>query len=92
MFSFLNPTPLSLQTPPELRAGFDTLAEAIGDADRGAATEVFWSALHGIGLLERAGRMRPGDRALRVADLGVRFAAGTPVWSGDGAGHADDPA
>ncbi|GAA4869752.1 TetR/AcrR family transcriptional regulator [Actinomycetospora straminea] len=63
-------------TPPELRAGFDTLAEAIGDADRGAATEVFWSALHGIGLLERAGRMRPGDRALRVADLGVRFAAG----------------
>lgn len=76
-------------TPSELRAGFDTLAEAIGDVDRGAATEVFWSALHGIGLLERAGRMRPDDRALRVAELGVRFAPGSPAASGSGAGHAD---
>jgi AcrR family transcriptional regulator len=60
-------------TRPELRAGFDALADAIGD-EGGAATEVFWSALHGISLLERAGRMRPQHRAHRVAELGARFA------------------
>jgi hypothetical protein len=39
-------------------------------------TEVFWGALHGISLLERAGRMRPDHRAHRLAELGARFAVG----------------
>jgi AcrR family transcriptional regulator len=59
-------------TRPELRAAFDVLAETIGDDD-GTATEVFWSALHGMSVLERAGRMRPEHRRLRVSELGVRF-------------------
>lgn len=65
-------------TRPELRAGFDTLAEAIGDDGDGTATEVFWGALHGLGLLERTGRVRPEQRARRVAALAVRF-AGEPA-------------
>jgi AcrR family transcriptional regulator len=60
----------------ELRAGFDALAAALGDADNETATEVFWSALHGMTLLERGGRMRPIDRPVRIAELAARF--GTP--------------
>jgi AcrR family transcriptional regulator len=59
---------------PDLRAGFAVLAEAIGDEGDGAATEVFWGALHGISLLERAGRMRSEHRSRRIAELGARFA------------------
>jgi AcrR family transcriptional regulator len=74
MFSEPLDTPFGQDgTRPELRAGFDTLAEAIGDDD-GTATEVFWSALHGLGLLERTGRVRPEHRAQRVAELAARFA------------------
>lgn len=62
-------------TPPELREAFDLLSMSIGDTDGGAATEVFWGALHGISLLERAGRMRPEHRADRVAELTARFGA-----------------
>jgi AcrR family transcriptional regulator len=57
----------------ELRAGFDALAAALGDAGDGTATEVLWSALHGMSLLERAGRMRPEHRPHRVAELAARF-------------------
>ncbi|AZZ81417.1 TetR family transcriptional regulator [Gordonia alkanivorans] len=64
----------SADTPADLRAGFDVLAEAIGDDAHGAATETFWAALHGIHLLERAGRMRAENRAARVAELAVRYA------------------
>jgi AcrR family transcriptional regulator len=56
----------------ELRSGFDALATVLGDDD-GTATEVFWSALHGMSLLERAGRMRPEHRSHRVAELAARF-------------------
>ena len=65
-------------TEADLRAGFAVLADAIGDDGDGWATEVFWGALHGIGLLERAGRMRPEHRSHRVTELGVRFAAELP--------------
>jgi AcrR family transcriptional regulator len=58
----------------ELRAGFDALSAALGAGD-GTATEVFWSALHGMSLLERAGRMRPEHRPNRIAELAARFAA-----------------
>ncbi|MGH3208882.1 MAG: TetR/AcrR family transcriptional regulator [Trebonia sp.] len=57
----------------ELRAGFDALAAALGDEGDGTATEVFWSALHGMSLLERAGRMRPEHRTHRIAELAARF-------------------
>lgn len=62
----------SADTPAYLRAGFDALAAAVGDGD-GTTVEVFWGALHGIYLLERAGRVRPEDRAARVAELSARF-------------------
>ncbi|HKD90238.1 MAG TPA: TetR/AcrR family transcriptional regulator [Streptosporangiaceae bacterium] len=57
----------------ELRSGFTALAAALGDAGDGTATEVFWSALHGMSLLERAGRMRPEHRPNRIAELAERF-------------------
>jgi AcrR family transcriptional regulator len=57
----------------ELRSGFDALAAVVGDGDDGTGTEVFWSALHGMSLLERAGRMHPGQRRHRIADLAARF-------------------
>jgi AcrR family transcriptional regulator len=63
----------SADTPPDLRAAFGALAAAIGDDGDGTTTEVFWGALHGISLLERAGRMRPEHRADRVAELSTRF-------------------
>jgi len=59
-------------TVDELRAGFDALAGALGD-DGGATTELFWGALHGIMLLEHAGRMRPERRESRVSELVRRF-------------------
>jgi AcrR family transcriptional regulator len=80
-------------TEADLRAGFDALADAIGDDGDGTATEVFWGALHGMSLLERAGRMRPEHRSHRVAELAVRFApatapspSGQPLQIGPSAG------
>jgi AcrR family transcriptional regulator len=61
----------------ELRSGFNALAGVLGDGGDGTATEVFWSALHGMSLLERAGRMRPEHRPHRVAELAARFGAGS---------------
>ncbi len=55
----------------ELRAGFNALAAALDDDE--TATEVLWSSLHGMSLLERAGRMRPGHRRNRIAELAARF-------------------
>ncbi|MFJ3958016.1 TetR/AcrR family transcriptional regulator [Arthrobacter sp. NPDC090010] len=64
----------SEDTRAELRAAYQVLADAIGDDGDGAATEAFWGALHGISLLERAGRMRLEHRAARIAELAARFA------------------
>ena len=58
----------------ELRSGFDALSAALGTVDDGTATEVLWSALHGMSLLERAGRMRQEHRPNRIAELAARFA------------------
>jgi hypothetical protein len=58
----------------ELRSGFNALSAALG-TDNGTATELFWSALHGMSLLERAGRMRPEHRPNRIAELTTRFAS-----------------
>ena len=57
----------------ELGSGFDALAAVLGDTGTGTAVEVFWSALHGMSLLERAGRMRPVHRPGRIAGLAARF-------------------
>jgi AcrR family transcriptional regulator len=57
----------------ELRSGFDALGAALGTGD-GTATELLWSALHGMSLLERAGRMRQEHRPNRIAELAARFA------------------
>jgi AcrR family transcriptional regulator len=58
----------------ELRAGFNALSAALGNDGDGTATELFWSALHGMSLLERAGRMRQEQRPNRIAELAARFA------------------
>jgi AcrR family transcriptional regulator len=58
----------------ELRSGFNALGAALGNAD-GTATELLWSALHGMSLLERAGRMRQEHRSSRIAELAARFAS-----------------
>jgi AcrR family transcriptional regulator len=58
----------------ELRAGFNALGAALGTED-GTATELLWSALHGMSLLERAGRMRQEHRPDRIAELAARFAS-----------------
>jgi len=60
----------------ELRSGFEALAAALGEGADGTTTELLWSALHGMSLLEHAGRMRPEHRPLRVAELAARFGAG----------------
>lgn len=54
----------------ELRDSFSALTETIGDP---VGAEVFWGALHGIGMLEAAGRMKVDERRLRVSELGARF-------------------
>jgi AcrR family transcriptional regulator len=58
----------------ELRSGFDALGAALGHDHDGTATELLWSALHGMSLLERAGRMRQEHRPHRIAELAARFA------------------
>ncbi len=58
----------------ELRSGFNALGAALGNDD-GTATELLWSALHGMSLLERAGRMRQEHRPNRIAGLAARFAS-----------------
>jgi AcrR family transcriptional regulator len=69
----------SEDTEPELRAGFQALADAVGDDGDGTKTEVFWGALHGISQLERAGRMRPESRSQRISELGARFGQDTHI-------------
>jgi hypothetical protein len=66
----------------ELRSGFNALAAALGDSDDGTATEVLWSSLHGMSLLESAGRMRPEHRRNRIAELAARFGGDQPPASG----------
>ena len=61
------------ETPGPLVAGFLELREALapfaGDRDAETLTEVFWSALHGLATLSRAGRLRPDFYDQRLAML-----------------------
>jgi AcrR family transcriptional regulator len=59
----------------ELRSGFNALGAALGTDSDGTATELLWSALHGMSLLERAGRMRQEHRPNRITELAARFAS-----------------
>jgi hypothetical protein len=54
-------------------AGARAQSAALG-SDDGTATELLWSALHGMSLLERARRMRHEHRPNRIAELAARFA------------------
>ncbi|MFC3961010.1 TetR/AcrR family transcriptional regulator [Nocardia jiangsuensis] len=70
----------SEDTPEPLRDAFaallENLAEVAGDGvEPGLFTEVFWSALHGLATLTRAGRLPPGESARRVELLVDRIAA-----------------
>jgi AcrR family transcriptional regulator len=61
------------ETPPALHAGFEELRAAVaplaGDRHLDTFTEVFWSALHGLVSLTRAGRLRESQAALRLPML-----------------------
>jgi AcrR family transcriptional regulator len=65
------------EAPPALREGFAELREAvrpIAADDLETLTEVFWSGLHGLVTLMRAGRLRREDHGRRLDILVRRFA------------------
>ncbi|WP_422935825.1 TetR/AcrR family transcriptional regulator [Sinomonas sp. P47F7] len=68
----------SEDTEPELRAGFEALADAVNEEGDRTRTEVFWGALHGMSQLERAGRMRPEHRSRRISELAAHFDPDAP--------------
>lgn len=65
------------ETPRQLSAAFSVLRDAVGSvaghlaAD--TATEVFWAALHGLVVLARTGRLRPGQESARLDLLVGQF-------------------
>lgn len=66
-------------TPAPLKDAFaallESLAEVAGDGvDPGLFTEIFWSSLHGLATLSRAGRLLPEYAELRVELLVDRLA------------------
>jgi AcrR family transcriptional regulator len=64
-------------TPPQLSAAFSVLRDAVGevagDLDSDTLTEVFWAALHGLVVLARTGRLRPGQESARLQLLVGQF-------------------
>jgi AcrR family transcriptional regulator len=77
---FLRATTLQFatdETPPQLSAAFGALRDAVGDAaggqDAQTLTESFWAALHGLVILTRTGRLRPGYESERLQLLVDRF-------------------
>jgi AcrR family transcriptional regulator len=66
-------------TPAPLTAAFSEIREAVSgvgahDGDVDTATEVFWTALHGLITLARADRLRVGHDSDRIELLVSRFA------------------
>ncbi|MET0705182.1 MAG: TetR/AcrR family transcriptional regulator [Mycobacterium sp.] len=65
-------------TPRQLEAAFSVLRDAVGKVagqqDFDTLTEVFWAALHGLVILDRTGRLRPGHESARVHLLVGQFA------------------
>ena len=66
-------------TPPQLVAAFEglrgTVAAVADNQDIDTLTEVFWAALHGLAMLSRGGRLRPGLDAERVELLVAQLLA-----------------
>ena len=64
-------------TPAELNAAFAELRAAVdlvaGTRDADTLTEVLWAALHGLVVLNRAGRLRPEQRSARIELLIDQF-------------------
>jgi hypothetical protein len=67
------------EAPAPLHAAFDELRAAVaplaGDRHLDTFTEVFWSALHGLISLTRAGRLRPSQAAMRLPMLVAQLQA-----------------
>src|SRR5215475_13758116 len=69
-------------TPVQLSAGFAELREAVasvvGRQDVDTLTEVLWAALHGLTMLGRNDRLRPGRDNERIELLVSQFYDATP--------------
>jgi AcrR family transcriptional regulator len=65
-------------TPSQLSAAFaelrETVTEIAGRQDVDTLAEVLWAALHGLVMLTRGGRLRPGQHSARVELLINQFA------------------
>jgi AcrR family transcriptional regulator len=74
------------EAPQPLHAGFDELRAVVtplaGDRDLDTFTEVFWSALHGMVSLTRAGRLRESQAALRLPMLLAQLQTPPPLPTG----------
>lgn len=86
---FVLPTELqfaSAETPTALRAAFDALVAALGPDRRESAylAEVLWSALHGLVVLARSGRIPVVGAEVRLNVLVQKFSSDR----GEGAGGA----
>ncbi len=72
-------------TPPELVAAFAELRHAIcpvaAEQEADALTEVLWAALHGLVILTRTDRLRPGHDSERVQLLVRQFTSGREATS-----------
>lgn len=77
---FTRPTRLHFgaeDTPAPLHEGFSELREAVATIATGrdvdTLTEVLWAALHGLAILSRNHRLRPGHDADRIEVLVAQF-------------------
>lgn len=77
---FTRPTRLHFgaeDTPAPLHEGFSELREAVATIATGrdvdTLTEVLWAALHGLAMLSRNHRLRPGHDADRIEVLVAQF-------------------
>ncbi len=65
-------------TPAPMAAAFAELRAAVAAAADGrdvdTLSEVLWGALHGLTMLSRGGRLRPGHEAERIELLAAQFA------------------
>jgi hypothetical protein len=69
MFSMPTDLPFATSsTPAPLRQGFAAIQRMLADSvdDPETATEMLWSAMHGLADLQRHARLRPSHRANRV--------------------------
>lgn len=69
----LNPF-ASAQTPIQLRNAFEALRALFGPgSEADTRTELFWSMLHGVAVLERDGRLPPEQREERITMIAGLF-------------------